>query len=118
MQLLRYLVSAAILFVCYFIGNQLQMALSIPIPGSIIGLLLLFSLLVTNIVPLHWVKPSASLLINYMMLLFVPVGVGLIVYTEILMNNWLLVLCSTVGGSLLVMLGLALSLQKILGEPK
>lgn len=75
--LLKYVVSMGLIFLCLMAGMNLQNLLDISIPGSIIGMLILFALLASGLVPVEWVRPSATLFIRYMVLLFVPISVGL-----------------------------------------
>jgi hypothetical protein len=56
----------------YFLASLLP----ITIPGSIIGMLILFVLLALQVLPAKWVNPGCYVLIRYMALLFVPIGVG------------------------------------------
>ncbi|CAI0867774.1 CidA/LrgA family protein [Serratia ficaria] len=76
----KYLRALVLIYLCLFVGNALAALLPIAIPGSIIGMLLLFALLATQILPAKWVKPGCHLLIRYMVLLFVPIGVGVMKY--------------------------------------
>ncbi|MBM7035847.1 CidA/LrgA family protein [Vibrio ulleungensis] len=112
--LLRYITSAALIVLCLFIGNTLQQVLHLAVPGSVIGLLLLFGLLVSGAVKPVWVEKSASLLIKYMILLFVPVSVGVMVHLDTLADNFWMIIISTVGGSLIVLVVMALLLERIL----
>ncbi|MCG3763162.1 hypothetical protein EXA21_09730, partial [Vibrio cincinnatiensis] len=83
----QYLVSMGLIFLCLWAGITIQHWLGIAIPGSIIGLLFLFTLLASGLVPIEWVRPSAHLFIRYMILLFVPISVGLMVHFDMLLNN-------------------------------
>jgi len=65
------------------IGIWLSAALHIQIPGSIIGLLLLFICLKAHIIKLAWVDAGASFLTGELLLFFVPAAVGVIQYDEI-----------------------------------
>ncbi|MEB2426693.1 CidA/LrgA family protein, partial [Klebsiella pneumoniae] len=58
--------------------------LPITSPGSIIGMLILFVLLALHILPPQWVNPGCNILIRYLALLFVPIGVGVMQYWELL----------------------------------
>ncbi|MGY2573096.1 CidA/LrgA family protein [Vibrio sp. C8] len=111
---LKYLVSMGMIFLCLLAGNNLQTWLGISIPGSIIGMLILFGLMSSGLLPSSWVKPSASLFIRYMVLLFIPTSVGLMVHFDILINNIWSILASAIGGTTLVLVILAFSLDRIL----
>ncbi|HHE9502026.1 TPA: CidA/LrgA family protein, partial [Haemophilus influenzae 10810] len=57
------------------------------VPGSIWGLLLLFLGLTTRVIHLNWIYLGASLLIRFMAVLFVPVSVGIIKYSDLLIEQ-------------------------------
>jgi len=114
--LIQYLVSIGIIFGCLFVGNQIQSILSISIPGSIIGMLLLFVLLMLGIFKVEWVQSGATLFIRHMMFLFVPISVGLMVHFDTLITNALPILASVVGGSFIVMITLGFTLNNILNK--
>lgn len=72
----QYLRAFMLIYLCLFAGGTISAVLPIEIPGSIIGMLIMFTLLSMQILPANWVKPSCNLLIRYIVLLFVPVGVA------------------------------------------
>jgi len=117
-SLLGYVVSFAVIMACLLAGLAIQSALEISIPGSIIGMLILFSLLVIGIVPVEWVKPTSQLFIRYMILLFVPISVGLMDHYQMLVDNALPILASAVGGTAIVLVILGYVLERLLGEEK
>jgi len=72
----------ALLLLCQSAGEVLSRAAHLPLPGPVIGLLLLFALL-------HWPSvraPAAAAcepLLQHLSLLFVPVGVGVITHLSL-----------------------------------
>ena len=117
-KLLKYVISMGLIFICLLIGSAIQSLLGTSIPSSIIGMLTLFILLVSGIVPSEWVRPSSTLFIRYMVLLFVPVSVGLMEHFDMLYTNALPVLASVIGGSFIVIITLGLMLDRLLKEGK
>ncbi|MGY0398380.1 MAG: CidA/LrgA family protein [Ostreibacterium sp.] len=113
-KVIGYIISFAIIMVCLWVGNGIQALLPFPIPGSIFGMLILFSLLVSGIVKVEWISPSAHAFIRYMIILFIPISVGLMNHFPLLINNALSIFASSVGATALVLVLLALALQKIL----
>ena len=89
-----------ILYCLYFIGNWVQDTLDLFIPGSVIGMILLFILLLTNILKVTWIEQGAQFLIKNLSLLFIPVTVGVIDYFSLFAGKGLrligIVLLSTV----------------------
>lgn len=79
-------------------------------------MLVLFVSMAIGIVKVEWVKPGASLLIRYMILLFVPISVGLMEHFDMLIANALPIIASAIGGSLIVLVSLGWLLQRILGK--
>jgi holin-like protein len=99
----KYLRAIALIYLCLFIGNAVAALLPIAIPGSIIGMLLLFTLLSTQIMPAKWVKPGCHLLIRYMVLLFVPIGVGVMKYYDQIIEHLGPLVISCVVSTLMVL---------------
>ncbi|MGF1711314.1 CidA/LrgA family protein [Vibrio kagoshimensis] len=95
-------------------GNAIQQFLDTSIPGSIFGMLLLFAAMASGLLPSKWVKSGANIIIRFMVLLFVPISVGLMEHIDMLINNALPILASAVGGSLIVLVSLALFLDRLL----
>lgn len=63
---------------CYFLGDLLSRLIGGFMPGSILGMILLFLLLKTKVVKREDIKAIAELVLNNMMIFFVPVTVGIV----------------------------------------
>lgn len=59
-------------------GVILQSALSLPIPGTVLGLIILFLGLYSGIIKVEMIEDMCEILISHMSFLFIPAGVGLI----------------------------------------
>jgi holin-like protein len=105
----HYLRAFIIIYLSLFVGNWLAGFLPIVIPGSIIGMLILFLLLTLRIITVDWIKPGCLLLIRYMALLFVPIGVGIMNYYGPLSQQLGPVVISCVVSTLLTMFVVGLS---------
>ncbi|KLV03803.1 hypothetical protein ABT56_17675 [Photobacterium aquae] len=106
---MAYLRSFLIIFACLMAGKGIQFLTGLAIPGSIIGMLILFTILSMGLLPANWAMPGCHLLIRHMALLFVPVGVGLMNYLDLLQANTLIILLSTLGSSLVVFAALGIA---------
>ncbi|WP_291972088.1 CidA/LrgA family protein [Candidatus Symbiopectobacterium sp.] len=100
----QYLRAFALIYLCLFAGNAISALLPLTIPGSIIGMLILFALLASQILPAPWVKPGCQLMIRYMALLFVPIGVGVMNYYDLLSKQFGTIVVSCLISTLVVML--------------
>ncbi|UYU30796.1 CidA/LrgA family protein [Siccibacter colletis] len=105
-----------VLYACLYAGIGIATLLPVAIPGSIIGMLILFVLLSLQIVPAKWVKPGCHALIRYMVLLFVPVGVGVMQYTDVLRAQFGPVVVSCAISTLVVFLVVSWSSHLLHGE--
>lgn len=109
----RYLRAFAIIYAALYAGIGLAALLPFTLPGSIIGMLLLFTLLALQILPVAWVKPGCHLLIRYMALLFVPISVGVMSYTDVLTAQFGPIVISCVVSTFLVLLIVGLSAEHL-----
>ncbi|EMI12541.1 antiholin-like murein hydrolase modulator LrgA [Bacillus altitudinis] len=73
-----FLSQAFIFATVMFVSNLISMYLPIPMPASVIGLVLLFILLTTKIVKLEQVEQLGSSLTGLISFLFVPSGISVI----------------------------------------
>ena len=80
---LKPLQGLAVLLLMQSIGEALAHFLQLPIPGPVVGMVLLLC-------ALHWgpvqgaVAPAAGFLLTHLSLLFVPVGVGVMTHLDLL----------------------------------
>ncbi|MFW0973184.1 CidA/LrgA family protein [Leclercia pneumoniae] len=114
----HYLRAFIFIYLCLYVGNFLASLLPITIPGSIIGMLILFVLLALQIIPAKWVKPGCSVLIRYMALLFVPIGVGVMQYYDLLKAQYGPIVVSCFISTLVVFLVVSWSSHLVHGERK
>nr|WP_040382517.1 CidA/LrgA family protein [Deinococcus apachensis] len=62
------------------LGTGLVTALHLPLPGSVVGMVLLWAALSLGVVRLHWLTEAADGLLGVLGLLFVPATVGVVEY--------------------------------------
>ena len=65
-----------LLIICE-LGIHLSDFFNLPIPGSVIGMLILFILLQTKILKVEWVDITASFLVKHLAFFFIPISVSL-----------------------------------------
>ena len=72
-----------------YIGEILSLVISpfVAIPGSVIGMVILFLALHFNILPIEKVDDVGTWLTDNMAFLFIPAGVGLMTQFEVLGGN-------------------------------
>lgn len=103
MKKMERLFGLAALMGFWLVGEGISHTLALPVPGSVIGLLMLFALLcLLGRVPESLAQASDGLL-GYLALLFVPAGVGVMVYGDQLLASWLPVTVAVVVATLLTL---------------
>lgn len=86
-KLLNITFQIAFLYVLSLLGGIIVEFLHLPLPGSIIGLIILLLLLHMKIVKKEYVADGAGFLLPILTLLFIPATVGVVNYPELL--SWL-----------------------------
>lgn len=94
----------AILIGFNLLGLILQHWLHIPLPANVIGLILFVMALSFKIIKLEWVEETAQFLLRHMMLFFAPIIVGTIVFFTIFGEQWLPIILSLVGSTIIVLI--------------
>ncbi|AFZ68706.1 CidA/LrgA family protein [Deinococcus peraridilitoris] len=77
------LVGLGLLFAFTALGEGMARLLHLPLPGSVIGLALLWASLSARVIKLSWIERAADALLSVLGLLFVPAGVGLMAYLDL-----------------------------------
>ncbi|MDD4498597.1 MAG: CidA/LrgA family protein [Methanosarcinaceae archaeon] len=68
----------SIILSIYFLGEGLQKAFSLPVPGNVLGMLILFFGLYAGIVKLDMIERASDFLLDNLAFFFLPAGVSLI----------------------------------------
>jgi holin-like protein len=109
-----------ILIGCQLIGEVLRAALHAPVPGPVIGMFLLATVLAwrdrgrleVDAAPSN-LRRASDALIAHMGLLFVPAGVGVIAEGGLLRTEWLPIVAGLIGSTVLGLVVTALVMNRI-----
>ncbi|MDE6866242.1 MAG: CidA/LrgA family protein [Muribaculaceae bacterium] len=93
-----------IIFGCLAIGELLSLIPGLNIPGSIWGMLVLTLLLERKIVNPKTVAPVCKFLISNMAFFFIPPGVALMLYFDLIAKEWLPITVATIVSIIVVLL--------------
>ena len=93
----------AILFGCLALGELVVFVTGIKLPSSIIGMLLLTLFLKLGWVKLHWVQGLSDFLVANLGFFFVPSGVALMLYFDIIQAQFWPIVISTIISTILVL---------------
>jgi putative effector of murein hydrolase LrgA (UPF0299 family) len=100
-----------ILLACQLLGESVSRGLHVPIPGPVLGIMLLLLLLAvrgwqTGEDPARSDTPvgfAADGLLRYLGLLFVPAGVGIVQSFHLVLSNGVAVIVALVGSTLITL---------------
>ncbi len=93
----------AILFGCLALGELVIALTHIPLPSSILGMLLLTLLLKLKVVKLEWVRSISEFLVSNIGFFFVPPGVAIMLYFDIIKAEFWPIVTASVLSTVLVL---------------
>ncbi|WP_438447272.1 CidA/LrgA family holin-like protein [Gorillibacterium sp. sgz5001074] len=96
--------------------NGLASWLDLPVPGGILGIVVLFLLLQTKVIKLEWIDIGAKWLLAEMLLFFIPPAVGMMEYGDLIRQSGLQLLAAVTGSVLVVMVGSGLIADRMAGR--
>jgi len=94
-------------------GEIISRSFDLPIPGNVMGMGLLLFGLIVGWVDVKWIEEAAELLLSNMTLFFVPAGVGVMVYSDLIAAEWLPITVATVVSTFVVMAVTGVLAQKL-----
>lgn len=106
------LINGITLLLIYQLAGEVSVRLlGLPVPGPVMGMVMLFITLMLRGGMVKAVEPAASALLSHLSLLFVPAGVGLIVHFNRLGNEWLPISVTLLLSTVITMAVTALVMQ-------
>lgn len=97
----------------YFLGEMLSLLINGFIPGSVLGMILLFLSLFFKILKPENVKQTATVITKNMAVFFVPVAIGLMGYTELLSHSFMAIIFAIVISTVLTIVTVALVQERL-----
>jgi holin-like protein len=93
----------AFLLLFQVVGELISRGTGWPVPGNVLGMGLLLAALGLKLVRVDWIEEAADLLLANLALFFVPAGVGVMVYFQLIAGEWLPICVATVVSTFVVM---------------
>ncbi len=91
------------LLVLQLVGEVIARGFNLPIPGPVIGMLLLFLALALRGGPTPDLQSTSQGLLQHLSLLFVPAGTGIILHLHRVADEWLPLLLSLLFSTVLTL---------------
>lgn len=86
-----------------FLGEIISKGAHLPIPGSVIGMLLLFGALCLKVIKVEAVETVGTFLLENLSIFFLPAGVGIMVFFPVIKETWWSLLLITIVGTSVTM---------------
>jgi len=110
----RWWLQTAFFILLSWLGDQAARLLHLPMPGSIVALLVLLVLLLTKTLSVEGIRRGAFRLQDHLMLFFVPPMLALLDHPELLSVRGIEVLAVVLLGTVVVLLGTGLAVERFI----
>ena len=100
------------IFLFLALGELIVYLLNLSIAGNLVGMITIFIALKLKVIKLIDIKPASDQFIKYMILFFVPYGVGLMTFYDVLKVHWLAIVVSTVISTIITLYITGIIFQK------
>lgn len=108
MKIIRQL--AIILIIC-FLGELLRRVFNLPIPGNVIGMIVLIICLCTGMIKVEAIEDISKFLLNHLAFFFLPAGVGLLTSIGVLKSCWQDIVFIALISTIVVMVATGVTVQ-------
>ena len=104
----------ALLLFLQWISTEIIAFLGIPFPPPLLGMLMLTALLCTGVIKENYIEDICTALIDKMALLFLPAGVSMILYLDVIKAELLPISLTVILSSVIILCSTALVLEMLL----
>ncbi|MGL4655979.1 MAG: CidA/LrgA family protein [Sarcina sp.] len=111
MKLLREML---LVLAIYFVGEFLSKGLHLPLPGNILGMIILLILLCTKVVKVEQVDNVSTFLLDHLAFLFIPAGVGVLNAMNVLDGHIIQLLIIVVTSTMVIMAATGTIVQTVM----
>lgn len=108
------LAALTILLIFQLLGEVFVQFFGLPVPGPVVGMVLLFITLVVRGGAPAYLKDTSATLLQHLSLLFVPAGAGVMVHASRIGDEWLAIVLSLIGSTAITIGVTALVLRFLL----
>ncbi|MCF6460179.1 CidA/LrgA family protein [Clostridium sp. Cult3] len=101
----------SLILIILFWGQIIQQKADIPIPGTVLGMVILLILLMARIIKVERVEKITKILLEHLILFFVPAGIGIITVLDKIEDIWIPLLIILFISTMVVMIVTGLTIQ-------
>jgi holin-like protein len=100
---MHFINGITLLLIYQLVGEILVLTLGLPVPGPVLGMILLFLTLLIRGRSSESLDQSSAGLLSHLSLLFVPAGVGIIMHLDLIAEAWLPIALTLVLSTLITL---------------
>ncbi len=104
---MKFINGLTILLIYQLAGEITVLLLRIPLPGPVLGMIMLFLTLVVRRRSAQSLELASNSLLSHLALLFVPAGVGIIVHFERIVEEWFPLTVALLASTVITMIATA-----------
>ncbi len=101
-RIVRAMFGGLIILMVFLAVGEFLAVLGIPLPGNVIGMILLSTALLSGRLSISSVKKASDVLLDNLAFLFVPPGVGIMVHFSLIADHWIPVVVAILVSTVLV----------------
>jgi holin-like protein len=103
MQTIKHLCQLAVLWGIYLLSDYIVLLADLPVPTSVLGIIILFGLLCLGVIRIEQVEGMADFLLRHLVFFFIPIVAGLMEWGGMFREHGLTLAFAIVGSSLAVL---------------
>lgn len=105
------LIAISILLACQLAGEIASQFFRIPIPGPVIGMVLLLFIIHGVPAVAEMLRETSNTILRHLSLLFVPAGIGVMLHARTVINEWLAIGMSLLVGTAITLVATATAIR-------
>jgi holin-like protein len=102
-----------LLLVCQLVGEAIVRLAGLPVPGPVVGMLVLFAGLVIRGRSPEGLDRTAQTILGNLSLLFIPASVGVMVHLHTIARDWLPISVAIIASTVLTIAVTGLAMQRL-----
>jgi Putative effector of murein hydrolase LrgA len=108
---MRYAIQFAIILAICFMGDLIHNYFNLPIPGNVLGMVMLLILLLTGVIKLTMIEDVSNFMLKHLSFFFIPAAVGLITCFTILEGKWTALMFISVVSTFIIAIVTGMTVQ-------
>jgi holin-like protein len=111
---LKYIKQFAIILIVCFLGDFLSDSLNLPLPGNVMGMLLLLVFLLAGVVKMAMIEDTTNFMLKHLSFFFVPAGVAIMTCFSLLEGKWAALIIISFVSTVIVAVVTGLTIQTMM----